>query len=192
MYREIYLIPHVPSGHRYVGESIDTAERRWHAHVKAAREGNTQPIDAFINAHPIEEFELKVLEQMPVVALRKHRFIREAWWIDDFGTFNDVDPLGMNHRTSQLKGCKFSKASRLKTSKAAKGREPWNKGKTKKTDSRIAAAAKKMSVAKIGTTRVFTDAHRKALSDAAKRRGGLSEKTKRKISQTLKRRYVDS
>lgn len=88
--------------------------------------------------------------------LRRYKIqIRKSW-----------DPINQQKRRPSygMLGKHHSKQSRWKISLGHKGMIPWNKGKTKYNDKRLV----KMSLIKIGTTRIFSKKHRKNISKARK------------------------
>ena|ERR1700733_163764 len=58
---KIYIITNLLSGKRYVGQTMQTLEKRWKEHLRDARNGRTCPLHAAIRKYGPESFSIEVL-----------------------------------------------------------------------------------------------------------------------------------
>lgn len=79
----IYLILNRINGHKYVGQTRQSLQTRWKAHLTEARSYPTRPLYYAINKYGADKFTIKVLEECPVDRLNE----REVYWIGKLNTF---------------------------------------------------------------------------------------------------------
>jgi group I intron endonuclease len=82
---EVYCLTS-PSGKRYVGITLQGADRRWRAHVNDAKRGSDCPLHRAIRKYGPKAFTRSLLERMTTEAGAKRA---EQLWIKELGTFVD-------------------------------------------------------------------------------------------------------
>ncbi len=120
----IYVITHVTSERRYVGQTTKKAKHRWREHCNAGRGSSDQTynhsmyITNAICKYGVEAFTFEVIEQC---SSKQELDKRENFWIKKLGT---LKPNGFNLRDGPLGmvGVKVAASVGRKISKANKGR----------------------------------------------------------------------
>ncbi len=141
----------------YVGSSVDI-ERRWRGHARALQLGshdNAHLQNAW-DKYGKAAFGWSVIE---VVCANANLLEREQYWLD---RYLESPNTCYNIATTAGPGGLVSDETRRKLSKAAKGREPWNKGGgvcSSKT-------RRKMSKTRKGVPK--TEEHKRRISEGVK------------------------
>lgn len=190
----IYAITHTQSGRRYIGSAINFRSR-WNSHKSRLKKSNHHSIhlQRAWNKYGADSFKFEILEECPPEQLLE----REQWYLD-----NHKPPYNVCLTAGSPLGYKHSLETRIRMSKALKGRKPWNTGKTLPDElkqqisqtltgrERPLEVCQKIAASKQGKKREpFSDEWRKNLGDA--RRGQKrSEETRRKIGEANRRRKL--
>ena len=150
----IYLITHIESGRKYVGQSVNI-KSRWNQHAKGAckmRLGRT------IAKYGWTAFQASILE----LCDRSELNAKEAKWIE---MHNCVSPLGFN-LTSGGGAYKLSEESRQKIADSKKNLSAETRQKLSQSSSKqVWSDESKAKIAEANSRRVFTDEMRQRLSD---------------------------
>lgn len=172
----IYVITHVESGRKYVGQTVKKGSQRWREHCNAADgafehtyNGQMYIVRA-LRKYGVAAFKFEVVEQ----CARKDLDAREAFWIAEL---NSLAPNGFNLRSGALgvDGVKIASEVGQRISVA-------NRGRVKGPEWRAA-----LSKAHMG--KVLTPEHRAKVGDATRGRKD-SEETRLKKSLALKGRKL--
>lgn len=232
----IYKATNIIDGKSYVGYTTTTPDARKSCHFSGAekhRDNNSHFYNA-IRLYGKENFTWNVLkDNIHDILMLK---LMETFMIMVHKTHWTEGGYNMTWGGDGCLGHKHTIETKLKMSKSAKGKNTWSKGKPHNDEwkrklgdahrGKIISkeTREKMSIAKLGTKRQFTDEHRKNLSKAnvgrkygvearqnmslshigkkqsdesrkkrslsmlGKNTGPKSEETRRKISETLRRK----
>lgn len=91
-YGIVYEITCIPTGLRYVGQTVSELRKRWNGHIASAKSGSTWIFSQAIREHGSESFQLKVLCECESA---KELNVQEMHFIQ---TLNTVSPNGYNMR----------------------------------------------------------------------------------------------
>lgn len=122
---KIYVIVCSRSNKKYVGKTSQKVSQRFNAHIsEALRESTNTYFHRAIRKYGPESFAFEILEEL---LTESEAYLKEKYWIQKLNT---LAPQGYNSNSGG-KGGMFNPSLevRLKLSKAALGRIPWNKGK---------------------------------------------------------------
>lgn len=185
----IYVIEHIATGRKYVGQSIDIASRLAD-HAKAT---GGFLLAAAIRKYGWEAFRAQTLELCPRGALNE----REQHWISAFGT---LQPAGFNLTTGGGQAFTFSEETRRRISERTKAgltpdvreaRAAKLRGRPKSEEHRakIAAAQRNpANIARITEMARNQSAETRAKIAATHRGMKYSEETRKKISESARSR----
>ena len=154
----VYKITNKINGKSYIGQTTRRLSKRWWEHQK----GHTNSIlKLAIVKYGKDSFSLETLAVATNIDLLNS--LEEAY-IESFET---MAPSGYNLKTGGL-NCTYSKTSREKMSRSAKGRIPWNKGKSG----------------------LLSEESRRKISEGqlGRKRGPISEVTRERMSMAAKGR----
>jgi len=121
----VYLLTHIESGKRYVGQTTqhDTPARRWARHVREANRGLDLPLHRAIRLHGADAFRVETLYSGPRCLLNH----LEKFWAEELNTYiwdtpNEDGPGGYNcawcGATPRMLGLKHTPAARQKIREA--------------------------------------------------------------------------
>lgn len=158
----IYLITHIQSGKKYIGQSIDVG-RRVRDHRRAS---NESLISRCIRKYGVEAFTIEIVERCNVDELNS----KEVSWIEKSGS---MYPDGLNIRTGGERGEALADESRKRISEKLRGRAFSEEHKKNLSVSHVgikhtAISCAKMSASHRGAKR--SDSARAAMSAAQTRR----------------------
>lgn len=115
----VYKVTNTINGKKYIGQTTATLQRRWSAHVRAAKHGSTSIIHNAIRKYGRDAFRIELLQEC-----RSFEKLDEAErrWIAELNT---IAPNGYNIEEG---GCRnrgsMSEATKQKLREAAKHRPP--------------------------------------------------------------------
>ena len=182
----IYKITNTVNDKSYIGKTIHDAEK---TRVKQHLYGHgNKLLNMAVKKYGVDVFAYEILHDGIIPELL------DSYEIEEITKHNTVSPNGYN-LTHGGDGCSASPETRVKISKALKGKKrthkqnqknsearkgekSWNYGKTPSPETR-----RKISEAKKGKT--FSDEHRRKLS-ASRTGNTLSPETRQKISKKMK------
>ena len=170
----IYKIIHKDSKRVYIGQTSKTIEERWLKHLEDSKYIQNSHLYNAFRKYGIEAFSIEEVEQVDVDQLDR----REMHWISFYEAteantgFNIAE--GGNKPPSR-KGTTHSDEAKEKNRQAHLGKKLGTP--SEETRRRISEAKKGM---------VFSEEHKKALSEAWKTRPPVSDETKRKRSKALR------
>ena len=129
----IYLIRNLVNGKGYVGQTIQTVDKRWIGHQSYARNNRGEAIHDAIRKYGIESFSISLVVTCDAMLLSD----LERHYIKFYGTYA---PIGHGYNLTEggeappnHTGIKRSEETKKRMSEAAqnhpKGMIPWNKGK---------------------------------------------------------------
>lgn len=81
----IYLIENKINGHKYVGMTQFSLERRWKEHLRdcTQKKTETRPLHMAIRKYGAENFSMSLIEECPIEILSE----REKFWIQQYDTY---------------------------------------------------------------------------------------------------------
>lgn len=86
----IYVITNTVNGKKYVGQTVQTIQRRWRGHIYKIRTNACRALAAAILKHGASNFEIHILD---VCETRESANTSEIRWIAELGT---IAPGGYN------------------------------------------------------------------------------------------------
>jgi group I intron endonuclease len=181
----IYCVHCIPTGKKYIGQTIQALEKRIKRHF-CDSEKTDYHFHRAIKKYGKENFIFGVIEECNLEELNS----REIYWIDTYNTFVN----GYNSDTGGLNGRLLSEDTKDKIRNSLKNRtfasEHLEKIKKSLIGKTLSEETKnKISQSKIGKSRgPLSEEHKKKIGDAnrGKKLGPLSEEHKRKVSEALK------
>jgi group I intron endonuclease len=182
----IYRITNTVNGKCYVGQTIQSLEKRWNNHCYAALRGHAQQrLSRAIRKYGRDAFTVEILEDCSHTT-HEHIDAREIHWIAEY---NSTNPRFGYNMTEGGEGGVPTDEVRAKMSASLRGVKNPNYGKPRSVETR-----KRISAATLG--KVFTPETRVKLSE--KKRGHRhpgygkprSPETRAKIRETLKLRHT--
>ena len=165
----IYKIINIINSKTYIGQTIQTLEKRWSAH-KGDCKRRDYPLHNAFKKYGMENFTFECVETLPEGSTIDDLNNREIYWIK---TLNTMCPNGYNLKEGGANGSPSAETKR-KLSLACMGKPSWIKGK-KHSKETLA----KMSAAKKGKIK---SKETKAKMSFAKKGVAVSEETKAKLS----------
>lgn len=198
--RYVYLIMNTANGKVYVGQTKNLAKRKAQ-HLYAARKGNRRSLYRSIRKYGEESFLFEALEECEDVVINE----REEYWVAHYDSFNSNKGYNLTSGGGQLtKICEVTKQRISRSLKGHKRSEEHckniSKGKAcrpsgwkgrKQTEEHI--------INRVASFKSSVSSHKPRMTDEAKVKlshsmkgkntGPKSEEHKRKISESLRRRY---
>lgn len=206
----IYVLTHIATGRKYVGQSVDV-ESRYRQHKKA--HANTKIAHA-IKKYGVSAFSFDVVDRCSREDLNQ----REKFWIEHFKC---LSPDGFNLKTggdavalSDETKAKIAAANRKrivsdetrkKMSDYAKSRSPETRKKisvgrsgikhSEEAKAKIAAASKRNAIFVIPALAEINRGTKRSIETRAKiaasnRKRSISDETRKKMSESQKRRFA--
>ena len=112
----IYLIINKDNGHKYIGQTTQTLNKRWQQHIQAALRLNDAPLYRAMRKYGNHKFMIREIDECDVEMLDE----KEQYWIEYYNTFESAN--GYN-ATSGGGRTVFSEETKQKISEKAKDRE---------------------------------------------------------------------
>lgn len=181
MYGIVYLITNKINNKKYIGQTTRSLKDRWLAHTYRAN--HNKHLYAAIQKYGKESFEIKKIDQ---ASSKEELDSKEIFWISFYDTINTEK--GYNKRIGGTVNSKLSEETKIKISKANKGR----KLPKKSIETRL-----KMSKSRTGKLNPMygtkmSDKQKEKLKIANQKRKGFkhTEETKNKIRESLKKKAM--
>jgi len=181
----IYKIVNKINNKVYVGQTVQSIEKRWNCHKCDSQTANF-PLYRAIRKYGIDNFAIEHIETLPENSTVDDLNQREIFWIKEL---NSVRPNGYNLKSGGSHG-RHSEESKIKMRIAHTGKKLSNEHKIKLGIAGTGRTHSKETLAKMSATKrgkVFSKEHRAKLS-AAKKGKKLTEEHKAKIAATNKGR----
>lgn len=82
----IYLIINKQNGHKYVGQTTKSMNKRWQEHISEALRMSSSPLHRAMRKYGNHNFTIKEIDECNEELLNE----REQYWIEQYNTFEDV------------------------------------------------------------------------------------------------------
>jgi group I intron endonuclease len=116
----IYLITNKVNGHKYVGQTTQSMNKRWQQHIIESNKMSQKPLHRAFRKYGVDKFVIKEIDECDESLLNQ----REEYWINHYNTFESVE--GYN-ATSGGERPSFNQETKDKLSKIASNRERTEK-----------------------------------------------------------------
>lgn len=83
----IYLITNKLNGHKYVGQTTQSMNKRWAAHIQESRRMSSKPLHRAFRKYGVDKFAIKQIDECDVSILNE----REQYWIQHYNTFESAE-----------------------------------------------------------------------------------------------------
>lgn len=82
----IYLIINKENGHKYVGQTTQSINKRWQEHIQESRKMSSEPVHKAFRKYGLDKFLIKVIDECDEKLLEE----KQQYWIEKYKTFDDT------------------------------------------------------------------------------------------------------
>ena len=82
----IYLITNKINGNKYIGQTTQSMNKRWSAHIQESLRLSDKPLHRAFRKYGVDKFNIKQIDECDISILNE----REQYWISYYNTFNNA------------------------------------------------------------------------------------------------------
>lgn len=83
----VYLIINKENGHKYVGQTTQSLNKRWQQHIQEANRMSSKPLHRAFRKYGIDKFTMRVIDECDEKLLNE----KEQYWIEQYNTFESAE-----------------------------------------------------------------------------------------------------